>query len=345
MVYSFLIIYILCCGVLYLYPRYKRTAIILIVIALTAVMGLRGRTVGVDTGSYETLFNEIAHISFSDIIQEGYYKSLEPGWVVINKVINEIGGDYFAFQLIVSALICGILGYVFFKDSRNSYISIITSLPVVYLISFNIQRQMLACAVLFLAWHFLIRKKYITAVILSLIAYSFHLTSVLFIFVFVLYLIRNKKYFSVIAIASAVILLSSYLVFVDRLSELFPKYHNYYGNNKTIQTAGFAQVVWLIETILSIYILLRYKLFNATDKCVAAFSLICIVSFYIGLSFNYFERLGMDFAPYLSLMFPIVGQSFSAPLHKVYNFLISSCFLIWFYISTTTGQYIYNTWI
>ena len=75
----------------------------------------------------------------------------------------------------------------------------------------------------------------------------------------------------------------------------------------------------------------------------AAFSLFYVASNIIGLSFNYFERLGCYFAPFVMITFERFGMQIkNTIIRRMYYCGLVVCFSIYFILSTKTEQYLYN---
>ena len=120
---------------------------------LTLVAGLRSG-VGMDYKAYMNMFSEINSLS-------GTTSSVEPGFILLNKLIYLSGGSYQLFFMITAAI-----SYVFFyKFIQYFSIHIFFSLLVficigqLYLNSFNAVRQFLAMSIFAYSTRFIVEKK------------------------------------------------------------------------------------------------------------------------------------------------------------------------------------------
>ena len=352
MVYKLLVLYLFLVTIIYQFVKstqktnWKNKNIFLIpaFFGLFFVMGFRSISVGSDTYNYSLIFNSISKLPISSVLSEFYTYDVEIGFAILAKISSIITDNYYFFQVLISFLFCFLI-YRFIRDNATDYITstiLFMSLGI-YLFSFNGIRQMLAVAFIANAWSELRQSNYKTVIILSLIAVSMHLSSVIAICIFVIYAIRNNR--KLIIASFLVVLIFPYL-FNDVLP-FVAKYltadDNYVDNKREIQEANLAKILWGIEGIFALYIILYKKKFQAEDQFVALMSLINVSFNIISLYFNYFERVGLYFSPFLILLFGIIGNSIKDRfLNKCYYFALNLCFLLFFFRATSTGQYIYS---
>ncbi len=316
----------------------------LLFVLLTLIMGLRGLSVGVDTINYLKIFNNIANTPLERLICNFFYDDLEIGFVIYTKIIACIWNNYQFFLLVSAFIFCWSFKRFIRHTTHDFFIaSIIFTSIGIYLGAFNILRQMLAVAILSNAWIYLEKRKYLLTILFSLIALTFHFSSIIFTTVYVLYVIRNRL--SLVRIFP-IILVIFYFFFETILQDIAPflgHYGNYMSNHKTVQEANSVIILWLIESLISVFFIYKSRL-PSKFRFVGCAVLLYVLMNIIGLRFNYVERLGMYFSPFLIPLFCYLSDYIKNRTIKDLAFLLmNSCFLIYFLISSNTEQYKYTS--
>lgn len=302
-------------------------------------MGFRNLNIGVDTISYYIIYNRVARYDLLDIIK-GTNESIEVGYLVLMKICNLIIDSYFFFQVVVAGLFC-FVSYKIISFSKMPIMACIVFLGTgELLIAFNITRQMLAAAIFCYGFIEMTKGHYKKTIFLYIICLLLHTTAIFAVICSVFWFLRKNKlllYISpILALGLTAISATLLMIFSNLYGDV---YNNYLDNHKTIQTAGLVMVLWIIEFLISCYIIWNKK-FNSTEKIMAIMPLFYVAFNIIGLKFNYAERMGIYFLPFIPLTICYFIDHLSPKLLKS-GFAIGSamCFLYYFYISTLTPQY------
>lgn len=340
----------------------KMLFLILSYIAIIFVLGMRNQTVGVDTKSYYAIFAKVSTVSFSELVKSYYYLTIEVGYILLMKVVS-IFGNYYLFQFVVAAMACILFAKFIADNMKNYFLGIILFLGFdLYLLLFNISRQMLAVALIANCWSCLNHRKKGKALVLFIFAGMMHTTAWLFAAIYLVYLVRNNRFIIRLLPVIGAIIIFSYRIVLDKVATIVPHYANYYGNHKTILEAGASVIIWSLIVSISVILIIRNirisenrmilanniegnTLLSRTAETYlyAAFSLFYVASNIIGLSFNYFERLGCYFAPFVILTFERFGMQIrNTVVRRVYYCGLVICFSIYFILSTKTDQYLYS---
>ena len=322
--------------------------LILVSIATIFIMGLRSVDVGADTINYSGKFNEISLTSWKKIFEslDGVlkYNGLEIGYVITAKVTSLIIDDYIFFQFLL-ALIYGLSMVLFFRENVKSKILLTTVYlgSGLYLLPFNINRQMIAVAFTALSWNCMCKKKIFRAFLFLICAVSFHYSTIFFIIAYIFYIIRNKKILFGISIIGIILAFINYQFLISLVSRNFAIYGNYYGNSRTRQAIGLSIIIYSILLLIALYILISKNKFTSIEKVYAVFSMIYVICNFIGVYFNYFERIGIYFLPFIILELDTIGKKIKATdFHKLYISGVSICYSLYFLLSTTSEQYTYH---
>lgn len=317
-----------------------------IFILLWLVMGLRGDSVGMDTAHYHRIFDMVSLMPLKDIFQKVLY--IEPGWKVMIKGVSELGGGFLSFQLITSAIF-SILYCSFFLYANKAFrlnkvvLMILVSLPTLYLLSFNAARQMFAVMLVACSWSCFVAQKYKGAVLLFLIALSIHTSSLFAIPIYLIWIYRKWRLIGVVSIVSLIVIGILFTTVIAYLT----KYGIYvkYLNNKSDfhQTANMAKIVWAIIAAHAFWIIWKRKKYPEYAQPVAIYCIIYVFTNMFAEDLNYFERLGLFYLPFVSIVYPIVAKEIKKPIIKyLYIGCIVLSYSIWFILSSQSGQYVYS---
>ena len=148
----------------------KRRYIVFAAVVLAVVAGLRAESVGVDTANYVKLFGHIAQGRLE--LAYGLEESFKYICAFLLQIWNNNNFLLFVFALITSAFV--FLRLWDFKDRISLTWATAVYFAVLYFLSFNIMRQLVAVAIVFFATRYLERKKYFSFLLLVAIASLFH---------------------------------------------------------------------------------------------------------------------------------------------------------------------------
>lgn len=311
------------------------------------IMAFRSVEVGVDTSNYKAIFDLIKNMSFREITSNFYTYSMEIGYALFMKVCSLLYGDYYFFQVVFSMLFSILAAKFVLEEADNIFIGVIVFLGIgIYTITFNVARQMLAAMLIVNSWIFLKKGEKKKSILCVLVASTFHVTALIFIVAYAIYFFRYNKYIIRLIPLVVVIGALNFNRLLPFITRYFTHYHNYYANEKVIQTAGFVWIIWIIVLLVAARIIYIAKKTNIEHSMAAIFSMIWVVCNIIGLSFNYFERLGLYFIPFVSVMFSYSGNYIrSRSVRRIYLNGMAVAFIIYFLMSVSSKQYLYTSFL
>ena len=197
--------------------RWRPVAALLLVIPYILWAGFRVRGYG-DTGLYMETFNRLPS-SISSI--PGYLSTIskDKGYPVFAIIFKSIFGNrQVLFFLLIATIQLVIIALIYRKYSEDYWFSIFVFIASTDYMSWmhNGTRQFLAVTIIFAATPLILKKKYILALLLILLAATFHLSALLMIPVFVISQGKawNWRTWAILLAAFAV------LFFVDRFTGL-----------------------------------------------------------------------------------------------------------------------------
>ena len=219
----------------------SKSYIWLVSIMLMIFLGLRGLSVGIDTNAYYSFFEDSKHLNLIDIFDV----SVEQGYWLFQFIIGRVFGD-FQFLLIITAIIyVGIVSYNIYRYSVNPMFSYILFIIFgFYSFGMSATRQTLAMAIVMIAYNFIVDKKFIKFLIVTLIAASFHISAMIFLPAYLFnYLKISKK--TIISLLGFGLLL---FFFDDQIQVLMNQYARLEYSQS--ETGGFRLYLLLLSTII-----------------------------------------------------------------------------------------------
>ncbi len=321
--------------------------------SLFVVCALRGVTVGTDMVSYMGKFVLLQDYSFADIFSGFYSERIEFGFALLNKLLGLVFTNPHIIIVVSALLFCvgaAVFVYRYTDDTLTAVILLICC--GMYLYAFNIIRQMIACALLMNAWGLLTQKRYGWSVALFVISMTFHITSFVFVIVYLFYFLKNNKTAVTITLAVGSLLAINYRRIIG-FASLFTDSFSYLDNSKKRITPGGIWAVWAIEIALILVFLAYYYLsekpvgqrllkrlpcpigyVDSTESlCIPVFSALYIIFAVMGSSFNYMDRFGVYFLPFCIPLFINFGNRLRQQSHGLARFYLvglHTCFVAYF---------------
>lgn len=338
----------LCFGSKLNFEKNKRLFMILSFGFCVLIMGFRNITVGVDNQTYSLYYSYIINYSWIDIFANYNTFGIELGWRIAYKLCSYLSENYYTFQVIYAVIYISLYGNFLSKTVPNTLSSIALFLGVgLFTGAFNVQRQFFAVAILANGFLYFREKKWIQTIVCLFLATLAHTTSVIFIVVLVIYQLRNSKWILRIIPPVIILLAVNYSSLIKFAKTLFPAYRNYYVNQMTVQTAGGVWIIWIFIIVMSIYTLYLRKTTDNEYRINCIFAISYVVCNIVGLYFNYFERLGLFFVPFLPAFFYGFGKQISRSRYRqMYNIGLIFSFFTYYLLGCFTGKALeYSTFL
>lgn len=327
----------------------KRILFYVFLFSLSLVMGFRSLQVGTDTPNYMYVFKDVAQVDLLKLHLHDIYKEELP-FAYLMKFCSYIINHYFFFQVVVSFLYCfGFLRLLYRFSSDFLFSSIIYMSCGLYLGSFNITRQMFVIMLLLWCWYYLIKSKYIKSVFFFLLAITTHFTAISFCIAILCYFVARRWPVLIQFLPFLVFpLIFSFDILFPYMSIIFEdQYFNYLDNHKGSQTAGGVVYLWGIVSIISLWcIYIRKNKMSFLPRLYGFFALIYVAANIVGLQFNYFERIGLYFAPFVIFLYEAVAESFkNKKIGILFKNGVATFYIIYYFLSCMSDQYIYKSFL
>lgn len=306
--------------------RSGQVLVFLIILILTFVAGFRGISVGIDTKRYIEVIENIY-----SMIGTYRIKPTEMGYVNYVIFLTSLIKSP-QIVLIVSALITNALIVIrlwSFRKQISFSFSIFLYTSLYFVMTLNTMRQWISIAIIFFSIKFLFKEKYLNFILITLIASTFHTTSLIalllipvFIFYKSKYSQKSKKQLFLSILFSPVLITVSFL-FLKTTSAVTQYDHYFRDPEFDFSLSWFFRVL----LVLFIYIFIHPK--NNSDKVenvdfkeknylyknidfyqiIRSITAIGLLIRSIGLFFEYTARAGLYYSFFEIVLFSFVIKS------------------------------------
>ena len=235
----------------------------------------------------------------------------EYGYAILNYVISFFTDNPHVFYLIIGLIVNGLFFYSCYLTRDNISITIAwaTYLFLLYPTTLNLLRQSIAIALILFMGMLALNKQYVPAMLLLLLSYNFHHSSLIgiLILIYIFLLNRNNSGKTTTCISTLFIILCTLLPIVIQyaysrglLSDKYAQYMSYEGANDSLINSLLIRLPFVI---LALVCMIRDRnLSNVEDKALwtlviielalVPLKLVSVTVFRIALYFNVFKILG-----------------------------------------------------
>ncbi len=226
---------------------------LLLVIGLSYLCFLamfRGAACGNDTADYIEFFRKIE----TQTTLRGAIRctSFEPLFTVLVFLLTRLTGNVQPLFIVTALFSFGVTGRFFLRYSRKPCLSMYLFFTL-QVFDFYISglRQVLAIAVLLLAYEAVDRKRNIRALLLILLSGLLHRTAWVAFPVFILLKIKKRRTFVWVTGAASLLCLAGSRWLVRGIASLFPRYQMYYGSSYLQSGAKLSLILYfLVYTLM-----------------------------------------------------------------------------------------------
>lgn len=288
------------------YSQKRYFQLIACFILLFVFFGMRGLSVLNDTAHYYAhLYNHIKYQSYLDqsIFTTDPHERFEYGYLVwIHFITKYIWCDPYSI-ILISALIVTVANLLLVKQYTNRIALTVFLLLNTLITEYGLLRQSYAICISYLAFNFLMKRKFVIYYILIAIAYMFHHSAIVMaIFPIFSFIELNKSNITKAFIATIIISVCIYpIISILGMGNSF-----YYEGNEDRTAAPIAA---MINAVLSIFLAYAAYYMHKEFKSklpnpIITWAVICgLCLSIINISFLSFNRLALYFIPYITIFF------------------------------------------
>ena len=193
----------------YSFPYYISCILILILVA-----GLRYR-IGSDTKAYMTFFETVPAI---DKLRTSFFidnQGFEPGWIFLNSLIKTLGLGFYSLQTVHAIFVNGVIGRAIWKICKYKYLSLLCYVIILYPnFNFEILRQSVSIGLFIIGCLQVANKNYSWYYLCVLLAFLFHYSAIILVFIPLLLRILDKLIKSpyLLMLLSIIVYISSFIL-------------------------------------------------------------------------------------------------------------------------------------
>lgn len=320
------------------FQKYNKLFIISSFFLLGLISAMRSSFVGADTALYEFLF-----------LNPKLLGDKSPIYTRYSEFLKIFSNNQHAITISNSILICTLFAIFFIRLNQKTIYSFYSIFLFVTMFFFGnslcTSRQYLAIGLVANGVLYLLQKKYIKFFILTFLAIGIHTTSVVGLFTFIIFMIKqNKK-----SLLTFFILLLSILLFYSKFIYLFVNlfsdysmYTNGSADSLQISTSGAGAAIIYNSFMFIMFFMLIFLIYkNKVELNHIEFILICIFSIFVILDllmYNvvFLQRIFMFYSIFgvvvMPLLFSKIRQVVDLRIYYLLNIFFIVAMLIYYYI-------------
>lgn len=290
-----------------------------------------------DIPDYYSGFQELSNVSWGDIHSYSLMslKCPEIGFRYILKIGSLLGN--FKWSLFIIATI-HTLAYINMAKKYSPYIVITLIMFLLDSVqSFFVLRQHLAIAFTIISYPYILSRDFKRFALYMLFAFLCHQTALVFVPVYFVYGIENKKRLVFILLSIAVILYLLILILLNRFAILFVGYESYVDSNESNMTNMLISASYLFTYLL----FLKRNVFNSgIQKLVFILLALNFIVLIAGNSFTAINRLMMYYTVGNILAVPITMKYIKVNFIRVFYCISVISLLVYLFSFGSNAEYL-----
>lgn len=289
-------------------------------IVLVSLYSFRGEDVGVDTSTYNDIYNEIKW--------DGYLVYIEPLWNILNIAVARLGGNFNLLLFFSGFFTVGMTFKAIKDESINPMFSTFIYYSMyLYCGSFNIMRQYLALAFLLLAYCYY-KKNNMLFILFFSCAVGFHTSSIFFLLIIPFSRLEIKKS-KILPLLVVSFILGTF--FCSKLLPLiFSFMYSGYGEKDLLRTDSLAVIFVLVMDVFFYIVTLSTNNRLFTNKWFKLF-ILSILVLNITYPLELGTRLYLIFAISNIIVFPLIISESSIISKHFFKFIVVLYFTAQFF--------------
>ena len=260
-----------------------------------------------DIPYYAWAFDEAQQISWSRVVSIGYDNlKTETGFALIVKLISSIFHTSQVLFILTSAFIISAVFFAVKKYSPIFWLSVIVFIIDSFPQSLFMLRAFIAVGIYLFAFPAIINRKLFVYLLLALLAFSVHMSSILFFPVYFLYGLKNWRYLLFMMIAIAVVLITGFRIFLPLVVEyVIPDYAYYIINENQYEGASWKMPALLSAILLFRALVMREHFFETgINRLLSVVMMIAVIIYTAGIGFGLTSRMALFYTNMTFLILP-----------------------------------------
>lgn len=285
-----------------------KNAIIFLIIFILAF----NYQMGVDWINYQEFYECVVPcLSFFDVFTKDVF--FEKGYVLINFIFYNLGFNYELYMGTILSICIYILLNFIYKKSENYYLSFFIFI-VFYLFSNSLEpviRQLIAITLITYAFEYIEKRKFFHYLIFVIIAFFFHESAIVGIFIYIISLIEiNLKRLVFIIFFCYISILNLHFILENLSKIILPlsRFIGYFNEIKSMKKSLLLNIYFLITSFAYMYIVIYcYKYSDKKNNLYKNLAIIFLIIRYFQDIFPLIYRINQ----YFILSFSICMGSFN----------------------------------
>ena len=262
-----------------------------------------------DIPFYVDAFYESDNVSWTRVLSLGYESlKTETGFALVIKAVSSLFCSDQVLFILTSAFILLAVYFSVRQYSPMSWVSVFVFMTESFPQSLFILRAFLAISIYLFSFPFIINRKIIPFLLFSGIAFSIHMSSVIFIPVYFLYGLKNWRYLLLLLLFLTVFLVASFNTLLPWFVEyVIPEYAYYIINADNYEGASWKMPALLSSILLFRVIVMKEHFFEDGINRLLSITMILAVIVYtagMGFGFGLTSRVAMFFTNMTFLILP-----------------------------------------
>lgn len=303
----------------------KKIYLTCIFMCLFIISSLRGESVGIDTASYRETYCLIRDYGIGAYYRDG--ESYEYGYLILIWILSRIFHDpqilFVVFSVVTNYAMCKTI----YKYSNDPMMASFLYIMWGFASSMNTSRQQFAFAIILLGIPFLEKKNFLKWVLLVLGAATVHKSTLVFLPIAVIPLLRKKSdefktmIIVLIGFFGSILLLDH---FINLVIYLVPRYYKHFYGQRYGGGTGEASLFWIMLYFLILFMAIRLFYIDIRIRAKASSFIVeerdstpvvffmlltalqCVQPFFVAYVSSLFTRIGVFSRVGLYIMIPYV---------------------------------------
>lgn len=260
-----------------------------------------------DIPDYARAFDEAQQISWSRVLSIGYDNlKTETGFALVVKLVSSIFRSSQVLFILTSAFILSAVYFAVKKYSPVFWLSVIVFMIDSFPQSLFMLRAFIAVGIYLFAFPAIINRRLLAYLLLALLAFSVHMSSILFFPVFFLYGMKNWRYLLFLMIAVAVTLIAGFRIFLPLVVEYVIPDYAYY----IIYANEYEGASWKMPALLSAILLFRALVMKehffetGINRLLSIVMMMAVIVYTAGIGFGLTSRMALFYTNMTFLILP-----------------------------------------
>ena len=284
-------------------PNKRKKIILLFFIPLLFIQTFKSTSTLPDLQDYVEVFVRTGGLSWSSLIKSGFDidYSMEPGYIFLNKLISIFSNNEHFFFFIIAAVTLVCYGLTIRKYCGYTALACLLYLFGPFSQSMYVLRQHLSIAIFLLAIPFVIERKPLHYLLITAMSILLHYTSIVFLPLYFLYQIKEKKKLIILLIGGSValkLLMRGILNYAVSIYGSYSVYLDVDGTNYKIP------LLLLIAVLIRVLLTSDNYLKEGVNRLITVLLCIGFMTSFAGVGFGPSARLFMGYTSLFWLTIP-----------------------------------------